>query len=271
MRGGYGLWFVVYVCLQAQPSGLAGWMAAIESADRSVLAANAHAPAGLAAELRQRLPQMKDPARVVAAQVLEKVDSVEGATVLLSLVGDRNLSVASAASRALRNSRNLPDGQEILRAIPAVGSAPIRAHLYLAAGKAKAPLAALRKTMAAETDASAKQAALAAAIRLGGDTERTLLAAQIRGAKASEVVPLMDLLVYTGDKRMASALVPLFDSSEPVMRISPDPESRMARRSDLAVWTAHGLGLVPQLRLTGLRRFDAATIAAARSACAREK
>ena len=259
------------LCLSAQPVDLNGWLNAIESVDRSVLEPNARPPKGLVAELRNRIPNMKDAARVVAAQVLENLDTAAGASVLLLMLHDPSLSVASAASRALRNARNLPAGEEILRAIPTVESATLRAHLFLAAGKTKIPLPLFRQALAAEVDPEAKQAALAAAIRLGGDIERAKLAALVRDAKMPDVVQLMDLLVYTGDKRMGAALLPMFDSQEPIMRISPGPNSRMARRSDFAVWTAHQLGLIPNLRLTAIRNFDASVIAAARAACAKEK
>jgi hypothetical protein len=45
----------------------------------------------------------------------------------------------------------------------------------------------------------------------------------------------------------------------------------MARRCDIAVWTTHQLGLVPSLKLTSIRNFDAATIAAANAAAAKGK
>lgn len=271
MRQGAFLLFSVFLCLRAQPLDLSAWLRAIEAADRSILAPHARPPAGLVPELRIRVAKMKDPARVVAAQVLEKVDSTEASSLLLFLAKDVNLSVASAASRALRNAKSLPAGEDILRVIPTVPSAPVRAHLFLAAGKAKTPLPALRLAIPAEPDSKARQAAIAAAVRLGGDVERQAFTLQVRRAKAEDVIELMDLLVYIGDKRMGAALLPLFDSQEPVLRISPDPESRMARKSDMAVWTAHELGLIPHLRLTGIRRFDAATIAAARAACAKAK
>lgn len=257
--------------LVAQPVGVNGWVAAIEAADRSVLAANAVAPTGLAAALGPRVGKMKDQARVVAAQVLEKLDTAEGAAILLPLTTDPNLSVAAAASRALRKAKNLPSGEALLAAIPKTETPAIRAHLYQAAGRAKAPLAGLRKLIGEETEPQALRAALAAAIRLGGVPERAQFAALIKDSKMQDVVPLMDLLIYTGDKTLAPALLPMFDSSEPIFRISPDPKSRMARRSDVAVWTAHELGLVPQLKLTSIRIFDPATIAVAKAACAKGK
>src|SRR5688500_19199150 len=115
---------------------------------------------------------MNEAARVLAAQVLAKVDSTEGASVLLLLLKDASPSVASAASRALRDAKNLPDGGSILRVIPTLPSAPMRAHLFLAAGKAKTPLPALRQAIAAENDPLAKKAALAAAVGPGGEAER---------------------------------------------------------------------------------------------------
>ena len=271
MRPMVSLLFAARLFLQAQPVDPADWLKAIEAVDRSVLAPNALPPAGLVPALRTRLSRMTEPARALAAQVLAKVESPDGAALLLLLAEDSSPSVASAASRGLRDAKALPEGSEILRVIASRPSAPIRAHLFLAAGKAKTPLPALRQSIAAENDPRAKQAALAAAVRLGGDAERHALTLVVQKARAEEVVMLMDLIVYTGDKRMGAALLPLFDSSEPVMRISSDADSRMARKSDMAVWTAHELGLVPNLRLNGIRRFDAATIAAARAACARQK
>jgi hypothetical protein len=263
--------FAASLWLSAQPVDLPGWIKSIEAVDRSVLGPSARPPTALGPELRARVSKMSEPARVLAAQVLAKMDSPDSASVLLILVKDPSPSVASAASRALRDASNLPPGTGILQVIASVPSAPMRAHLFLAAGKAKTSLLALRQAMAAENDPLAKQAALAAAVRLGGDAERQALTALVRNARAEDVITLMDLLVYTGDKRMGAALLPLFDSQEPVMRISPDPESRMARKSDMAVWTAHELGLLPSLRLTGIRRFDPATIATARAACAKLK
>jgi len=45
----------------------------------------------------------------------------------------------------------------------------------------------------------------------------------------------------------------------------------MARRCDIAVWTTHQLGLVPNLKLTSIRNFDNATISAAKAAAAKGK
>jgi hypothetical protein len=259
------------VTCAAQPTGLNGWLTAIEAVDRSVLSARATAPDGLPAALRPRLPKMKDQSRVLAAQVLEKLDTAEGATTLLTLTADPNLSVAAAASRALRNAKNLPPGDEILQAIPKTENPAIRAHLYLAAGRAKTPLPSLQQLAEKEQDPLARNTAMAAAIRLGGIAERAKLAAAIRAARMEDVVRLTDLIVYTGDKSMAPALLPLFDSQEPIFSISPGPNSRMARRCDIAVWTTHQLGLVPSLKLTSIRNFDAATIATAKGAAAKGK
>ncbi len=259
------------VTCAAQPTDLNGWLTAIEAVDRSVLSAKATAPAGLVAAMRPRIPKMKDQARVVAAQVLEKLDSAEGASFLLTLTADPNLAVAAAASRALRGAKNLPPGEEILQVIPKTGNPAIRAHLYLAAGHAKTPLAPLQQIAEKEADPQVRYTALAAAIRLGAVPERAKFAAAIHAAKMEDVVRLTDLIVYIGDKSMAPALLPLFDSQEPIFSISPGPNSRMARRCDIAVWTAHQLGLVPSLKLTSIRNFDSATIAAAKGAAAKGK
>jgi len=257
--------------LASQPSGLAEWLRAIDAADRAILAPDVHPPEGLAAELRNHIPSMNAAARIVAAAVLQKVDSSASGSVLLQLVRDPSQAVAAAASRALRDSRNLPPGEDLLEIIPSVPVAAIRAHLYLAAGRARTSLPALRRTMEKEPEFLARNAGLAAAIRLGGVTERAALALAVRQSRAADLVSLLALLVYTQDRRMGTALLPLFGSREPIMQISPDPESLMATRADLAVWTAHELGLLPSLQLTALRRFDAATIAAARAVCARAK
>ena len=259
------------VSISAQPSGLAGWLRAIEAADRSILAPDTRPPDGMAAELQIRIPALNDSARIVAAGVLRKVDSPESGSLLLQLVRDPGQGVAAAASRALRDSRNLPPGEDILRVIPALPVAVIRSHLFLAAGRARTSLTALRLVLDKEPDFLARNAGRAAAIRLGGVSERAALALAVRQSRAEDLVRLLDLSVYTQDRRMGSALLPLFGSREPIMQISSDADSLMATRADLAVWTAHELGLIPQLRLTRLRRFDAATIAAARAACAKAK
>ena len=121
------------VSVSAQPSGLAGWLRAIEAADRSILAPDTRPPDGMAAELQIRIPALNDSARIVAAGVLRKVDSPESGSLLLQLVQDPGQGVAAAASRALRDSRNLPPGEDILRVIPALPVAVIRSHLFLAA------------------------------------------------------------------------------------------------------------------------------------------
>ena len=257
--------------LAAQPTDLPGWLTAIENTDRAVLSSKATPPAGLAAALRPRIPKMKDQARVLAAQVLEKLDTTEGASTLLTLTADPNLAVAAAASRALRNAKNLPPADELLQVIPKTENPAIRAHLYLAAGRAKTPLPSLQLLADKEQDPQARNTAMAAAIRLGGIAERAKLSAAIRAAKMEDVVRLTDLIVYTGDKSMAPALLPLFDSQEPIFSISPGPNSRMARRCDIAVWTTHQLGLVPNLKLTSIRNFDNATISAAKAAAAKGK
>lgn len=263
--------FLFAAALTAQPADLPGWLSAIEAVDRSVLSAKAVVPPGLPGALRPRIAGMKDQARVLAAQVLEKLDTADGGAVLLTLTVDPNLAVAASASRALRGAKNLPPGDEILRVIPNTENPAIRAHLYLAAGRAKTPLAALQQLAAKEQDPQTRQAALAAAVRLGGTPERAQLTAAIRAAKMEDVVRLTDLLVYIADKSMAPALLPLFDSQEPIFSISPGPNSRMARRCDIAVWTTHQLGLLPNLKLTSIRNFDSATIAAAKAAAAKGK
>lgn len=257
--------------VSSQPSDLAGWLAAIDAADRSVLAPDARPPEGMAVAVPQRLPAMSVAARIVAAGVLQKIDSPASGSVLLQLVRDPSQGVAAAASRALRDSRNLPPGEEILTVIPEVPVAAIRAHLYLAAGRAGTPLALLERGAEKEPDPFARNAALAAGVRRGGVAQRAALAAAVRQSRPEDLVSVLGLLVYTEDRRMGSALLPLFGSSEPIAQISPGPGGVMATRSDFAVWTAHQLGLIPHLHLTALRHFDAATAAAARAACAKEK
>jgi hypothetical protein len=266
-----GLLFALPLLLAAQPATLEEWLAAIGRADRAVLSKSVAPPPGLAAALASRLPALKGQPRVVAAQALARVESAEAASVLLTLVDDPDLNVAASATRGLRDAAALPPGTSILARLLKVQDPTLRSHLYLAAGRARTPLEDLRRAIASESNPEARDAAVAAAVRLGGAPERDRLAASLRSAKADQLVRLLDLVKYTADKRLAPALLPLLDSSEPVVALSPRPNSPMARRADLAVWTAHQLGLIPHLKLTALRRFDPATVAKTRAACARKE
>ena len=253
--------------LRAQPVDLPAWLKAIETLDRSILQPGAKPPAGLPAALGPKLPAMSSQARVLAARTLAKVDSPDSAVLLLVLAQDPDSAVAAAAVNGLLAIPASPPPADVLRAIPATPSPPLRAHLFLIAGKANAELSALRKLLAAESNPNVRPSALAATVRLGGVPERAALAAEVANAKGPAVATVLDLLVFANDKRMAFALLPLFGSTQPVKRLTADPVSRVATRSDLAVWTAHRLGLLNQLKLTKLDNFDAATVSKARAAC----
>jgi hypothetical protein len=236
--------------------------------DPGVLNRYRDAPPELAAEIDKALPELDEEARRLAVLLLERHDKSGSGDLLLKLSGDRSAQVANAAARSLTKVRELPLGEKIVSELPKRPDKFVRGQLYLAAGKTRSGLEALRRAAAAEPDSSAALDAQAAAVKLGGEPERKLFFERVRKAEPDDALRLADLLEYIGDRRLAKALTPWFANKAGVLRLGGDRQDRMARMCDLAVWTAHALGVPFPIDPEYLSVYGDAVTARARSAAA---
>ncbi len=240
---------------------------AVTRADWDVLGAAPGDPAALAAALEAALPQFGDEAAQIAALLADRHPGPRTVPLLLALARSRHLQAAAEAAAALSRLPR-PPVAEIAQAVPSVRDAQVRGALYLAIGRSPDPgaLDSLRGLAQHERDAAAAARAQAALARLGGAPERAAFLDRVRHAGIGDFKDVYDELLYVGDVRFARGLLPWLDNQEPATRIGREAQGKTARLCDVAVWTAHQLGVPVATGATRLERFDDATLQAARSA-----
>jgi hypothetical protein len=240
---------------------------AVRRADWDVLSATPGDPPALAAALEAALPQFGDEAAQIAAMLADRHPGPRTVPLLLGLARSPHLQAAAQAAAALSRLPR-PPVAEIAQAVPSVRDAQVRGALYLAIGRSPDPgaLDALRALVPHEPDAAAATRAQAALARLGGTPERAAFLERVRRAGIADFKDVYDDLLYVGDVRFARGLLPWLDSTEPATRIGREAEGKTARLCDVAVWTAHQLGVPVATHAVRLERFDDATLQATRSA-----
>lgn len=225
----------------------------------------AGAPADLEAEIERALPELDSLSRSLAAQCLIRHDGARAGEILLRFAEDKDLAVATAAARGLSRLKHRPTGADALKTLRQAASDQVRQPLYLLLGHLSdaALLPALREALRTETNDRAHLAGLAAVIKLGGVEERAEMKRRIETAPADRVTDMCDLLEYVADRRLAPALLPWLTQEQEILRLGSDRTNRQARVCDLAVWTAHRLGVSFVITPDHLDRYTSEVIARA--------
>ena len=233
------------------------------------------APADLAIEVEHALPQLDDQARALAALCVIRRNGPESGPVLLRMTGDTSSQVSIKAATGLFEKvpmTDAPTADAILTVIPQRKNEAVRGYLYLMVGRRNGTpdddrhLTTLRKLEVQESDKNALQRVQVAATRLGGQPERAAFLERIRAAGPDEATNICDQLVYVGDPRLAKGMMPWFGNMASVFRLGSDRDNRMARMCDLAVWTAHELGVTFAMTPKYLSNFSQGTLTAAETA-----
>ena len=222
----------------------------------------------LLTEIARALPQLDEEAREMAVGVVARGSSPDAAHLLLLLTADKSQAVSSSAANKLESSAALPSGRDILKAISRQSQPYIRGQLYLALGRTgeSGTIDALRAQLHNEPDREAAQKGQVALVKLGAAAERDAFLGQVREAKPDDALRISDQLLYVGDPRLAKGLLPWFSDFHNVTRLGSDRQKSMARMSDIAVWTAHRLGVRFQVYPEYLTNYSDSIILAARSA-----
>lgn len=241
---------------------------AVQRDDWDAISAVPPDPLQLTADLEHVMAQLGDEGSQIAATLASRYPSPETAHFMLAMARSTHMQAAVTAAMSLSS---LPDGPSMIDLVGTVKHAAdpiVRAQLYLALGRSTdaQALSALRVLLSTETDASAAVKGTAAAARLDGAAERTVLLARVTNASAENAKDVYDELLYVGDVRFAKGLLPWLDTLDPVTRIGSDTDNRAARLCDLAVWTALRLGVKLPASGAKLANYDEATIAATRAA-----
>ena len=157
---------------------------------------------------------------------------------------------------------------EFPKAISRQSQPYIRGQLYLALGRTgeSGTIDALRAQLHNEPDREAAQKGQVALVKLGAAAERDAFLGQVREAKPDDALRISDQLLYVGDPRLAKGLLPWFSDFHNVTRLGSDRQKSMAPMSDIAVWTAHRLGVRFQVYPEYLTNYSDSIILAARSA-----
>ncbi len=225
-------------------------------------------PSGTVDSLQQNVMALDTEARLLAVMFLTETDGARAAEVLLQMTGDENEQVAAGAAQGLNSIVSGLPPDVIAEALPRRRYPVVRAQLYLAMARARdvGALEVVRQLTQSEHDDEARINALVAAILLGGKQERGEFKDRLRSASPRDAQQLAEKLQLIGDQRLAQGMLPWLSNSRPVTRIGSDADGRMLRMCDLAVLTAHRLGVEFPIPTESPANFDAETIGASRVA-----
>lgn len=226
------------------------------------------APPSVVGEIGRALPQLDNEAKEIAVATIEHNSWPASGQLLLRLTGDPTLQVAAGAARALSKTHDVPPINDILAAIPQRENDFVRGRLYLLAGRTNdaGKLEALRGLAAKEKNPDVAFDAQVAAVKLGGETERAKFLERVRSAKPDQATRITDYLRYLVDPRLAKGMIPWLSNSAPVFRLGTDRDPRMARMCDVAVYTAHQLGVKFYIEPERMANFEGSIIANANAA-----
>jgi len=254
--------------VQERPMSSKEVMKAIREHDWDIVARPLAAPVSLADEIGRDLPQLDNESKEIAVATLEHIHSPTSSGLLLRMTGDSNLQVAAAAARTLLRVLHIPPVDDILAAISQRENDFVRGRLYLLAGRANeaGKLQALRALVNNEKNPDSALDAQAAMVKLGGEPERAAFLERIRTARPDQATRASDHLLYINDSRLAKGMIPWLSNKSPVFRLGTDRDERAARMCDLAVYTAHQLGIKFYMEPQGIANFEASIIANAEKA-----
>ncbi len=240
---------------------------AVHAHDWKILNA-ADLPAPPIAELTQELPTLDGEARELVASYLGRRGGRGSGAILLRLSGDPDTAVASAAATGVAEGSDRPSVADVLAAIPQRDDPFVRGKLYRAVGASRdaKALDPLRALATIEKDVEAAHQAQIAAVRLHGKPERTAFLARIRGAQPDQAMDIHEQLLYVADPQLAVGVIPWLSNEAGVIRLGSDRQASMVRMCDLAVWTAHLLGVKFTIQPEYLTNYEPSVIAAASTA-----
>jgi hypothetical protein len=226
------------------------------------------APAETVTDLEKSLHKLDTEARLLAELFLIDKGGPEASALLLRMTGDDDEQVAAGAAQGLNSIADAPSAEAIIEAIPLRKYPVVRSSLYLTAARTgkKELLPAIRSLLQHESDGQALRDGQVAAILLGDSEERPQFMDRLRQANSRESLDLAEKLSLIGDPRLAKGLLPWLNNLAPVTRLGSDRNPRTLRMCDLAVWTAHRLGVKFPMPSESLTNFDQPTLAAAEAA-----
>lgn len=244
-------------------------LASIRAHDRTVLARAEKAGPDFPDEVRKAMPALDGAAQELAVAAVAKHDGKGAGSMLLEATGSPNGQVAGAAARAILDASDPAPVADVLKAIPTREMEFARERLFLVAGACKDPtrIDDLRALALAEKSRRPSEAAQAAIVKLGGKPEREALLLRVRSTPPDRATEVRDQLLYIGDPSLAKGMLPWLSDQRGVFRLGSDrTPGQMVRMCDLAVWTAHLLGVKFPPQPEHLTNFDGALIARADSA-----
>ena len=224
----------------------------------------AEIPADFLERVAKMWKELDAESRDIAVGTASRMRGPAAGQFLLSVASLEGEESSTTAASSLINHPDCPNGSTVLAATQRIRDGITRARLYLAAGVHGAPIGVFEPIAAKETNPDARQAALEAMSRLGHLPSLHTLFDRVAKALPTEVVVLHDGLIYVGDKRLAKALIPWLNKTDPVVRLGSDRSPAMARQCDYAVWTAHRLGIAVTLPANHIDNYTPAILAAAR-------
>jgi hypothetical protein len=217
------------------------------------------------------LPRLDEESREIAVACIVEEDAPGAGGLLLEMTADDCLQVAAAAANGVERVTAPPAAAAILAVIPHRKEAFVRGVLYRAAtrGGDATHRDTLRALADAEADAEALREATAALVKLGDPEARRRLLALTQTATSAGALRIQGQLLFIGDRTLAKGTLPWLENTTGVLQLGCDLDPWMARMCDVAVWTAHLLGVDLPIKPEHLAIFDEAVIAGARDALQR--
>jgi hypothetical protein len=235
---------------------------ALREKDWSILDRREPVTSTIAMEIEAALPEFKATSSELAAIWLDQFGDEHAGKVLLAMTQNRHMAARTVAAEAIVRCEAPPPVAKILQTIPHQDDEIVRALLYLAVGEmgAREHVAPLRRIRESEVDQFAALDLLAAIVRLGADEERREFVTLLDSTETEDALDMAERLVYTREPRATRGLHSWLRSGEPVTRLSGDRVTHMARMCDIAVWTAHRMGIPLKPTPVCLANFDATLI-----------
>jgi hypothetical protein len=231
----------------------------IQSHDESVIPQCVSAQNDVIKSILDAWPSFDMDSRMLSVECFASASNSASAFGLLELTMDDDINVANDAARSLMPLAALIPVRDIFDALKKQDDPFIREYLYRIIGDSKDAnnVIELRDVVKNESDPDAAISGLVAIVKLKGEPERKVFMDILREAESDDASELTEKLIYINDRLLIKGLLPWLVRQDGVFRLNGDRDpDRMVRMCDLAVWTAHRMGIMFEPPLTSIDIYE---------------
>jgi len=202
--------------------------------------------------------ELDSEARTLFIRGLARQPSTASTEALVQLLLDEEVQNAALAIHTLSQRKTPPPASALLKVLEQAGEPLIRRELFRLLGQQpdQTLRSAVRNQADREEEEDAQLWALAGLARFGdGEMERKLHE-KIHQATSETASALGEIVLYVGSRRLATGLLSWLSQDTIVRWLPPHRNPIGIRMCDLAIWTAHRLGISLQPAPTRLDRYS---------------